>query len=170
MGTIMCHGFECFTVAEMIDGLIWGWTDDLDPRKVPSLAYSLNIFGGLKARGLAEIVTPQGLARFIVMDAKEERLFGKLADLMVNVQTHPVARDLMNAAMFAEGLVTSADLGFAPGLFPPTAPPMAIVKADAEMVALERQAETDARAVQAEVALAEKKRRALRVALDRVKV
>lgn len=166
----MCHGFECFSVSEVITALVAPWPDDLDLAKVPGLAHSLNTYANLVGRGLAKIVTPQGLARFIVKDAKEECLYGKLANLMIGVQTVPVARDLMNTAMFAEGLVTSADLGLAPGLFPPTAPPMAMVKADAQMIELERAAETDARAVQAEVQLAEKKRRALRVALDRVKV
>lgn len=166
----MCHGFECFTVTEVIDALVATWPDNLVMSACPPVAISINLNANLEGRGLGKIVTPQGLARFIVKDAKEEQLLGKLACLMVEVQPFPVARDLMNGAMFAEGFVTSADLGMAPGLFPSTAPPMAMVKADAEMIALEKAAETDARTVQAEIALTEKKRRALRVALDRVKV
>lgn len=95
---------------------------------------------------------------------------GKLATVVREVTGAAVG--YMKDALFAEGIITPKDLhkDLPADAFPPTAAPMPRVKVDTQMIELEKRAEAEAREVQKEVQLAEKKKRALAVALVSVKV
>ena len=162
----MCHGFECFSTTEVIAALISDWTVE-----APYIVGSINSELLIKDMGLANIVSPQGLARFVVIETKREGFLRERLDrLMREVRHYPTGLAYMNEALFAEGIITPADIGLPADAFAPTAQPMPLVKVDAEMIELEKRAEAEAREVQAEVKLAEKKKRALQAALTSVKV